>query len=71
MRFEINYYIKSSDNMYKPEGQEMSVKKLCRRESITNLEDSGGIFLGASSIYHCFFFLDSPLVISHGDPVWL
>ena len=24
----------------------------------------------ASSIYHYFFFIDLPLVMSDGDPVW-
>ena len=33
MRFEINYIIKSSDNMHKLQGQKINVKKLCRREN--------------------------------------
>ena len=44
MRFEINYIIKSSDNMHKLQGQKINVKKLCRREKITNHEgDHSGI----------------------------
>ena len=32
----MNYSIKSSDNMHKLDGQEMNVKKLCRKENIAN-----------------------------------
>ena len=47
MRLEINYNIKFSDNMHKLEGQEMNVKKLCKKENIANPEDCGGICLGS------------------------
>ena len=57
--------------MHKLEGQEMNVKNLCRKENIANHgEDPWWISSQlASSIYHCFFFLDLPLVMSDGDPV--
>ena len=34
LRREINYIIKYSDSMHKLDGQEMNVKKLCRKENI-------------------------------------
>ena len=48
MKIEINYNIKSSDNIYKLEGQEMNIKKLCRKEYIENHgENHGGFCLGS------------------------
>ena len=54
--------------MYKLAGQEMNVKKLCRKENITNYgETTVAFILVASCIYPVFFFLDLPLVLSDVD----
>ena len=56
--------------MHKLDGEEMNVKKLCRKENIANCgADHSGFHLGNSSIHHCFFFLDPPLVMSDIDPI--
>ena len=56
--------------MYKLDGQEMNVKKLCRKKNITNHgKDHSDFRLGISSIYHCCFFLDTLLVMSDVDPI--
>ena len=56
--------------MHNLNGQEMNVKKLCRKEKNATVEKTTVDFVSvASSIYHCFFFLDLPLVMSDCDPV--
>ena len=58
--------------MHKLEGQEMNVEKLRRKENIANHtpEKTMVDFVWvASSTYHCFFFLNLPLVMSDVDPV--
>ena len=56
--------------MHNLNGQEMNVKKLCRKEKNATVEKTTVDFVSvASSIYHCFFFLDLPLVMSDVDPV--
>ena len=56
--------------MFKLEGQEMNIKKLCRKEILQIMEKTMVDYITiASSIYHCNFFLDLPLVMSYGDPI--
>ena len=48
----------------------MNVIKLCRKDNITNHgETTVDFVMVASRIYHCFFFLDPPLVMSDVDPI--
>ena len=57
--------------MQKLEDQEINVKKLYRKGNITkHVEDHSGFLLVVFSIYHCFFFLDLPLVMADVDPIW-
>ena len=50
--------------MHKLDGQEMKVKMLCRKEKSQMMEQTTVDFVFvASSIYHCFFFLDLLLVM--------
>ena len=56
--------------MHKLEEQEMKVKKLCGKQILQIIEKTTVDFVSvASSIYHCFFFLDLPLEMSDVDPV--
>ena len=58
--------------MYNLAGQEMNVKKLCRKENIANHEEDHSGFRIGSLLYlplFFFFFLDLPLVMSDVDPV--
>ena len=51
--------------------KKMNVKKLCRKENIEIMENITVDYISvACSIYHYFFVLDPPLVISDGDSVW-
>ena len=54
--------------MHKVDGQEMNVKKLCKKENIIYHGEDRSEF--TTSIYHCFLFLDPHLVMSDGLAVW-
>ena len=45
------------------------LKSYAREKTSQILKTVEEFVLVASSIYHCFFFLDLPLVMSDGDPV--
>ena len=51
-------------------GQEINVKKLCRKENIANHgEDNSGFNLGSLLYLPVFKFMDLPLVMSDVHPV--
>ena len=71
MKIEIKCKIKSSDFiMHKLEGQEINIKKLCNKDNIANHGDHSGFHVSSIQYLLVFFFLDLPLVILAGDPVW-
>ena len=55
--------------MYKLDGQEIMLKSYAGKKILQILEKTTVDFVSvASSIYHCFFFLDLLLVMSDVDP---
>ena len=57
--------------MYKFDGQEINIKNYAGKKILQIMEEKTTVdfILVASSTYHCFSFLDLPLVISDVDPV--
>ena len=57
--------------MYKFDGQEINVKNYAGKKILQIMEEKTTVdFISvASSIYHCLFFLDLPLVLSDVDPI--
>ena len=57
--------------MYKFDGQEINIKNYAGKKILQIMEEKTTVdFISvASSIYHCLFFLDLPLVPSDVDPI--
>ena len=55
--------------MYKLDGQEINVKSYAGKKISQIMEIKEDFVSVASSIYHCFLFLDPPLVMSDDDPI--
>ena len=71
MRYKINYSIKSTNLICTNLMDKKSMLKSYAGKKILQIMEKTTVdfVLVASSFYHCFFFLDLPLVMSDVDPI--